>query len=226
MSIKIDKSVFTPEELETYKALIAKATVDPEAAEEEMRDERPEFPPKKKKRVFEEEVREEDVDTEKADEDVDVDVDTEKACRTRKSADPLLTAAMQRMEKLEKSIAMNEMVEVAKKYAPLGEKEDELAETLYEMKKSNSANYDAYIAVLDKSLDLVEKSGIFTEIGKSGAAYGATYGQATGTVGKVESIASEIQKSDPNLSREAAIAKAWEQNPDLIAEYEAEYSRK
>lgn len=215
MSIKIDKSVFTPEELETYKALIAKATVDPEAAEEEMeKEDMPEFPPKKKRRVFEEEFREEDED------------ETEKSCSTKKSADPLLTAAMERMEKLEKSIAMNEMVEVAKRYAPLGEKEDELAETLYEMKKSNSANYDAYIAVLDKSLDLVEKSGIFTEIGKSGAAYGSTYGQATGTVGKIESIASEIQKSDATMSREAAIAKAWEQNPDLIAEYEAEYSRK
>jgi len=211
MSIKIDKSVFTPEELETYKALIAKATVDPEAAEEEMEKERPEFPPRKK-RVFEEEFREEDVD------------ETEKSCNTRKSADPQLTAAMQRLETLEKSIAMNEMVEVAKKYAPLGEKEDELAQTLYDMKKSNEANYDAYIAVLDKSLDLVEKSGIFTEIGKSGAAYGSNYGG--GTVGKVESIASEIRKSNPEMSYEASIAKAWESNPELIAEYEAEYSRK
>lgn len=213
MSIKIDKSVFTPEELETYKALIAKATVDPEAAEEKPR-----------RRFFEEEFREEDVDTEKADEDVDVDVDTEKACRTRKSADPQLTAAMKRLETLEKSIAMNEMVEVAKKYAPLGEKEDELAATLYDMKKSNEANYDAYIAVLDKSLDLIEKSGIFTEIGKSGAAYGSSYGG--GTLGKIESIAGEIRKSNPEMSYETSIAKAWENNPELIAEYEAEYSRK
>ena len=55
MSIKIDKSVFTPEELDTYKALIAKATVDVEAAEEEMSEERPDFPPKKKRVEFEEE---------------------------------------------------------------------------------------------------------------------------------------------------------------------------
>lgn len=209
MSIKIDKSVFTPEELKTYQALIAKATVDPEAAEDEMEKERPDFPPKKK-RVFEEEFREEEKD-----------VDTEK-CSTRKSASPELTAALSRLETLEKSLAMKEMTDIAKKYAPLGEKEDELAETLYEMKKSNEANYEAYISVLDKSLDLVEKSGIFTEIGKSGAAYGASYG--TGTVGKIESIASEIQKSDANMSREMAIAKAWEQHPELIAEYEKEYS--
>lgn len=211
MSIKIDKSVFTPEELETYKALIAKATVDPEAAEDEMEKERPDFPPRKK-RVFEEAFSEEEKDIDEG--------EAEKSCNTRKSADPQLTAAMQRLETLEKSIAMNEMVEVAKKYAPLGEKEDELAQTLYDMKKSNEANYKAYIAVLDKSLDLVEKSGIFTEIGKSGAAYGA----AGGTLGKIETIAGEIMKSDTSLSREAAIAKAWETNPELIAEYDREYN--
>lgn len=207
MNIKIDKSVFTPEELETYKALIAKATVDPEAAGDEMEKERPDFPPRKK-RVFEEEFREEEKD-----------IDTEK-CNTKKSADPALAAALDRMEKLEKSLAMKEFTEIAKKYAPLGENEEELAQTLYDMKKSNEANYDAYINVLDKSLNLVEKSGIFTEIGKSGAAYGAT----GGTIGKVESIASEIRKSNPEMSYEASIAKAWESNPELIAEYEKEYS--
>lgn len=217
MSIKIDKSRFTQEELKTYKALIAKATVDPEEAEKAMEDERPEFPPKKK-RVFEEEFREEE-------KDVDED-ETEKSCHTKKSADPALTAALERMERLEKSLAMKEMEEVAKKYAPLGEKEDELAEQLYEMKKSSPENYEAYVKVLDKSLDMVEKSGLFTEIGKSGAAYTASYGSASGTVEKVETIASEIRKSNPDMSYESSIAKAWEQNPDLIAEYEREYSGK
>lgn len=208
MSIKIDKSVFTPEELDTYSALIAKAMVDPEAAEKEMDTEGPDFPPRKKKRFFEEE---EQVETEK--------------CNTRKSANPQLEAAMERLETLEKSLEMKEMTEIAKKYAPLGEKEDELAEILYEMKKSNDANYEAYIGVLDKSLDLIEKSGIFAEIGKSGAAYGSAHGTANGTLSKIETIATEIQKSDASITREAAIAKAWETNPDLIAEYEREYSK-
>lgn len=209
MSIKIDKSVFTPEELETYKALIAKATVDPEAAEEAMEEERPEFPPKKK-RVMEDEAFTEEKEVD----------ETEKSCRTRKSADPQLSAALQRLETLEKSIAMQEFNEIAKKYAPLGENEEELAQTLYDMKKSNEANYNAYISVLDKSLSLVEKSGIFTEIGKSGAGYSTAHG----TVGKVEAIAAEIRKSNPDMSYEASIAKAWENNPELIAEYDKEYS--
>lgn len=216
MSIKIDKSIFTEEELAQYQALIAKATVDPDAAEKEMADERPDFPPKKKKKFVEEDDdfrEEEEVETEKC---------GTKKCDTRKSADPQISAALERLETLEKSLAMKEMTDVAKKYAPLGEKEDELAERLYEMKKSNEANYNAYIDVLDKSLDLVEKSGIFTEIGKSGAAYGS----ARGPEGKIEAIASEIRKSNPEMSYEQSVAKAWENNPELIAEYEKEYSAK
>lgn len=201
--IRIDKSVFTPEELETYKALIAKATVDTEAAEEEMAEE---APAETRGKVREEAWTEEEVET-------------EKACHTKKSADPQLAAAMDRLESLEKSLAMKEMTDIAKKYAPLGENEEELAETLYEMRKSNEANYEAYIGVLEKSLNLVEKSGIFAEIGKSGRGYST----ARGTVGKIEEIASEIMKSDTTISREAAIMKAWEDHPELIAEYDKEY---
>lgn len=211
MSIKIDKSRFTPDELDTYTALIAKATVDPEDAEVEMSDDAPDFPPKKKKRVFEEDFREEDVETEKC---------RTNKCDTKKSADPQITAALERLEILEKSLAMKEYNEIAKKYTVLGENEEELAQRLYEMRKSNEENYNAYIDVLDKSLGLVEKSGIFAEIGKSGAAYGAS----GGTIGKIESIAGEIMKSDAEMTREQAIAKAWETHPELIAEYESEYS--
>lgn len=206
MNIKIDKSLFTAEERAQYEALIAKASVDTESAKEEMEIEIPEEGKKRKPEI------EVDVEDEE-------DIEAEKSCK--KSADPQLTAAMDRLEKLEKSIAMKEYTEIAKKYAPLGENEDELAQTLYDMKKSNEANYDAYISVLDKSLGLVEKSGLFAEIGKSTGAYGST----AGTVGKVEAIASEILKSEPTMSYEAAIAKAWEQNPELIAEYDKEYNK-
>lgn len=202
--MKIDKSRFTPDELETYKALIAKAKVDTEAAEEEMEEEMPEFPPRKKV-VEEEKVVEE----------------TEKS-NCRKSADPALNAALMRLETLEKSLAMKEFTEVAKKYAPLGEKEEDLAKTLYDMYQTNPDSYTAYVAVLDKSLGLIEKSGLFAEIGKSAGAYGA----AGGAVEKVEAAAAEIMKSDTGMTREQAIAKAWTDHPELIAEYEREYSRR
>lgn len=191
--IKIDKSVFSAEELETYNALIAKATVDPAAAEDEMKDEKP--------------------DAKKTEKKEEVVEDTKKSATS-----PEMTAALERMEKLEKSIEMKEFTEIAKKYAPLGEKEEDLAKTLYDMKKSSEDNYNAYIGVLDKSLAMVEKSGMFSEIGKSAGGEST----ANGAVAKAEMKASEIMKADPSIDYNTAIAKAWE-DPALMAEYDAEY---
>lgn len=134
---------------------------------------------------------------------------------------PELKAAMDELADLKKSFEMDKMVEVAKKYAPLGKKEDELAKTLYDMKKSNPANYDAYIAILDESLGIVEKSGIFAEIGKSGNA-GGNYNGLSGAEAKADAKAKEIMKSAPNMTYTEAIAKAWE-DPAIAEEYDAEY---
>lgn len=215
MSIKIDKSLFTEAERAQYEALIAKATVDPEAAEDEMEKEQPDMKEGRRRRRPEVEV---EFDDDHFDDD---DIKGLDKSNCKKSVDPALGAAMARLEKLEKSLAMNEFTEIAKKYAPLGENEEELAKTLYDMKKSNESNYNAYISVLDKSLGLVEKSGIFTEIGKSTGAYGSAAG---GTVGKVEQIAGEIMKSDTSMTREQAIAKAWSDHPELVREYDREYT--
>lgn len=192
--MKIYKSNFSEEELAQWEALVAKGKVAPEEAQEEMEDDAPAFPPKKT--------------TEKAEvEDM------------TKSASPEMQAALERMEALEKSFAMKEFTDIAKKYAPLGENEAELAQRLYDMKKSNEANYDAYVAILDKSLGMVEKSGLFAEIGKSAGAHST----AGGAVAKVEAAANEIMKSDSSLTREEAVAKAWIDHPELVREYEAEY---
>ena len=134
-----------------------------------------------------------------------------------KSASPELTAALAELADLKKSIEMKDFTEIAKKYAPLGKKEDELAKTLYDLKKSNEENYNAFVSTLDECLGLVEKSGTFTEIGKS--AGGAPVG---GAEAKAVAKAQEIMKADPNISYSAAIAKAWE-DPAIMAEYDAEY---
>ena len=193
--MKIYKSNFSAEELEQWNALVAKGSVapkvDPEENQEEMEGYEPKTPetkPTKKAEV----------------EDMN------------KSASPEIAAALERMEALEKSFAMKEFTDIAKKYAPLGEKEDVLAQRLYDMKKSNPENYEAYVAILDKSLGLVEKSGLFTEVGKS---------FSSGTAGssvqaKVEAKAQEIMKSGVDYN--TAIAKAWE-DPALMAEYDSEY---
>ena len=188
--IKIDKSLFTAEELAQYESLIAKGAVETE-------DDIPEGTPAKKT-------------TEKEVEDM---VETAKSAEVA----PEIKAAMERLETMEKSFAMKEFAEIAKKYASLGENEDELAKTLYEMKKSSEDNYNAYIGVLDKSLDIVNKSGVFAEIGKSASGVSGT------VLDKVNTAADEIMKSDASITREQAIAKAWDSNPEFIAEYEKEY---
>ena len=181
--MKIDKSRFSPEELEQYQALIAKGRVE---------DEEPE--------IDEEETEEEE--------------------EMQKSAElhPEVKKALAEMADLKKSYEMKEMKDIAKKYAPLGKKEDELAATLYEMKKSSQASYDAYIAVLDQNLDLVNKSGMFSEIGKSGRGYAGNT-----TVEKVEGIAKGYMEKDPNMDYNTAVMKAWENHPELMDAYDAEY---
>lgn len=201
--ITIDKSKFTAEQLAAYEELVAigKADVDPAAAEEEMKDDKPGFPPKKKP-------------TEKA--------EVEDPMETKKSAteqSPEIKAALDELANLKKSYEMDKMIEVAKKYAPLGKKEDELAKTLYDMKKSNEANYNAYIAILDESLGIVEKSGLFTEIGKSAGNSGS--GNGNSVEAKVDARAQEIMKSE-NCDYVTAVAKAWD-DPALAAEYDEHY---
>lgn len=197
----IDKSKFTAEQLAAYEELVAigKADVDPEAAEEEMKGDKPVVPPKKKP-------------TEKA--------EVEDPMETKKSApeqSPEIKAALDELANLKKSFEMKEMTEVAKKYAPLGKKEAELAQTLYEMKKSNEANYNAYITILDESLALVEKSGVFAEIGKSAG----NSGNGNSVEAKVEARAQEIMKSE-NCDYVTAVAKAWD-DPALAAAYDESY---
>lgn len=201
----IDKSLLTAEELAQYEALVAKATVDPAANKEGMEEEVPPVVPPTKKKPAKKAEEEEPVE------------------EAKKSAEqsPEIKAAMEDLANLKKSYEMDKMKDVAKKYAPLNKKEDELAQTLYEMKKSNPANYDAYIAILDESLALVEKSGLFAEIGKSGNA-GGSYSGLSGAEAKADAKAKEIMKADPNMSYTAAIAKAWD-DPELSAEYDAEY---
>lgn len=190
----IDKSRFNSEQLAQYEALVAigKAEVDPAA--------------------------DHDGDGAPAPQNME---ENPMAKSAPAEMDPQLKTALDELADLKKSIEMKDMTEVAKKYASgLGKNESELAQTLYDMKKSNPANYNAYIAILDESLALAEKSGTFAEIGKSG--HGGSYNGLSGAEAKVDAKAKEIMKADPNIGYTEAVAKAWE-DPALAAEYDAEY---
>lgn len=127
-----------------------------------------------------------------------------------------LTKALTEVAELRKQLELSELRQVAKKYALLGKEEDKLTNTLYEMKKSGDSIYAAYVAELDSSLALCEKSGLFDEVGKS--THGST--GSGGVIKKIHDIAKEYCQKDADLTFAAACAKAWEDNPQLVAEYE------
>lgn len=134
--------------------------------------------------------------------------------------DPAIAKALADIELLKKSYeegiekqAKAEMLEVAKKYINLGMKPDELADTLYNLKKSGEANYNAYVSALDNNLSIVEKSGLFNEIGKSLHTDG-NGSDSDEAWAKSENLAKSIMQ-EHGISKEAALEKVWEQNPDL-----------
>ncbi len=208
-SMKIDKNKLTAEELAQYEALTKKASVEGvEKAEEE----------EGKKKSTAGQGGEDDPPANEPTKEEEAEKGDQK--KLEKAFDQEFADLKKNMEKLQKSHDMEEARQVAKKYTLLGKKEEDLAETLYEMKKSGSGTYDQYIALLDENLALVEKGGLFSEIGKSGNT-GTFVGSDTES--KIEAAAAEIRKSDPDMPYSASIAKAWEEHPDLAADYEKSY---
>lgn len=208
--MKIDKNRFTLEELAQYEALVAKGAVVEESPANP--DETPPAPG----------VQKNEPTPSPAETPVPPPApETPPATETQKSEmPPELAAALDRLGTLEKSLGLQKIREVAKKYALLGEDEDALAQTLYAMSKSDETAYKSYVAILDKSLDIVNQFGIFGEIGKSTGGYGSANG---GVLAQIDAKAAEIMKADPGMDKYAAIAKAWEDNPDLAIAYDREY---
>ena len=112
---------------------------------------------------------------------------------------------------------MERLTALAKKYEVLGKKAPELAEKLYALKKAGGTVYDDYVALLDESVAAVTKGGLFGEIGSS----------RQGSAGTEQTIgikAAELAKSaQGGMTSTDAIIKAFEENPELAAQYEAEY---
>lgn len=123
------------------------------------------------------------------------------------------------LAELRKMLEVKDLETVAKKYEILGKSSGELAEKLYELKKANEGFYNDYIAALDGQLEAVEKSGLFNEIGSN----------RQGSAGAETSIsikAAELRKSAPDMTVTDSYIKAWEENPELAAEFEKNYNRR
>lgn len=117
------------------------------------------------------------------------------------------------VEAIKKQVQLTEMVSIAKKYEPLGYKPGELAEKLMSFKAADEDIYKTYIKALDETLEMQDASGIFKEFGTS----------RSGDGNSVEEIAKALLEKAPDLTREQAIMKAFEEHPELSIEYDKEY---
>ena len=78
------------------------------------------------------------------------------------------------------------------------------------------------IGILDRNIAMVEKSGVFSEIGKSFSNSSAAYIKKSAAESKIDTIAKGYMEKDSALTYNAALAKAWEDHPELLDEYEVE----
>lgn len=143
----------------------------------------------------------------------DKDQDDQKKDDVYKGLHPEVAKELEELRKFKEAAEFEKMVNVAKRYEILGKKPEELAKKLIELKKAGGTTYDDYIALLDEQLDLIEKTGLFREIGKRGI-------DVEDPWVAIEKKADEILKSNPNLTRAQAIDKACELYPELVEAYE------
>ena len=195
--MKIDKSKLTPEELAALEAIEKKAGIQDEPANE----------PKPA-----------DVNKGAGDQAAPTAAGGESAAAEEgediyKGLHPAVKAELESLRKTADALEDRELTEIAKKYEIIGKKPEELVPMFKNLKAAGGDAYDQMITILDASVTAVEKSGIFSEIGKKGN--GETDAWAA-----LEKHADEIQKSMPSMTRAQAIDKACEQHPELVHEYE------
>lgn len=130
-----------------------------------------------------------------------------------KGLHPAVKAELEHLRKAVNAQEDRELEAVAKKYEVIGKKPEELIPVLKSLKGTSA--YDEMISVMDAAVDAVEKSALFTEIGKTGHGTGDAMKQA-------DEKAAEIMKADSNLSHAQALDRVFQQNPELAAQVEKE----
>lgn len=132
-----------------------------------------------------------------------------------KGLHPAVVAEMEELKKFRQVAEEKELTNVAKKYEIIGKKTEELVPLFKSLKAAGGTAYADMIAVLDQAVATVEKSGAFSEVGRMGHGNNESSAEA-----KAEGIAKSYMEKDPGMSHEEAVAKAWENNAGLLAEYD------
>lgn len=122
-------------------------------------------------------------------------------------------ANAERIEKMETASAIAKCAAELGTYKHLAIEVEKLAPVLHKMKKSLSEDELAAVKAVFKSADegLIE---LYKERGSNNV-----IDLAGDVVKKVDSMADEVMKSNPSLTREAARAQIWTKHPELRKEY-------
>lgn len=135
-----------------------------------------------------------------------------------KGLDPAVRKELEVLKKFRQDTEDKELMEIAKGYGILGNNPDELFSVLKNLKAKDQSAYDQMIATLNDAKTAVEKSGAFSEIGKTGNG-SVTRG---GAVKEAEGKAMELMKSRTDLSFAQAVDAILLADPELAKRYETE----
>lgn len=218
--LKIDKSKMTAEERAAYDDIIKKYAVETEGTVE--------------KKVNPEENQDEIEDTEKkgtCKKSIVPPVQFAATSPSYETADdgdiykglhPVVKAQLEEFKKFRETTEERELAEVAKKYTAIGKKPEELVPLLKSLRAAGGTAYADMITMMDACVEAQNQSGLFSEIGKSGS-YKGPVGIAKSTSEiKIDQIAKAYLEKEPNMTMTEAVAKAWEDHPELMADYEEE----
>ena len=130
----------------------------------------------------------------------------------------MMDKIMEPIQKRAEEAEQKSLEEVAKKYEILGTKAEDLVPVLKSMKETSDEAYNKFIASMDNNLAVIQKSGLFEEIGKSGGAH--TGNNDTEGVAKMNAKVAEIKKSMPNLTDAQAQDIVMQNDPELRAMFD------
>lgn len=200
--MKIDKSKMTPEELATFEDLEKRYGVEE---------------PENVGKAKEEADIPDDDETKKEKPEVKKSAEADDTDDIYKGLNPAVKAELESLKKFREEAEDRQMLEVAKRYEIIGKKPEELAPLLKSLKAAGGTAYDDMIAVLDQTVETVNQSGVFGEIGKRGG--NAEAGDVESEVAKK---ATELMKSRTGLSFIQAKAEVLSTDAELAKRYEEE----
>lgn len=135
-----------------------------------------------------------------------------------KGLHPAVAAELEELKKFKQAAEDRELSDIAKKYVIIGKKEEDLVPLFKSLKAAGGTAYKDMIAVLDQAVETVEKSGAFSEIGKSG--HNSNISGEAWT--EAEAKATELRKSKTGLSMAQALDEVFINNPELAKRCEEE----